>query len=199
MLSLQTSLRPGAAGRETAQAEETSGRRAGDRVHGFGRFIAFHRVACADFLPPSAHRCSPTRTSRRRPGCGARRWHGRLQHPDAGPPPAPSRQSGETVTAPTQMQEACLAWLASDGAKPSLRVLFAMLAGGGPFQPRRPHAGASTSDRPGSEHVLRVSTHGRRAIELRIQTFGVDSSPAGRHRSSIRARHWMPSAVSAML
>ena len=75
------------------------------------------------------------------------------------------------------MQSAWFSWL--DGGRerlPELRIVFAMLAGGAPFQLERlalrsPLDVRSMLDR---NVYLDVSTHGRRAIELCIETFGVE-------------------------
>jgi hypothetical protein len=73
------------------------------------------------------------------------------------------------------MQEAYLAWLAfGRGRWPSVRVLFAMLAGGGPFQLERlARRGVDVRSALDPNTFFEVSTHGRRAIELCVQTFGV--------------------------
>jgi 6-methylsalicylate decarboxylase len=76
---------------------------------------------------------------------------------------------------PARMQEAYLAWLAFGRERwPSLRVLFAMLAGGGPFQLERlALRGVDVRSALDPNTFFEVSTHGRRAIELCVQTFGV--------------------------
>lgn len=98
-------------------------------------------------------------------------------HPDAG------RASSETwppwwdwVTGyPARMQEAYLAWLAFGRERwPALHVVFAMLAGGGPFQLERlARRGVDVRSALDPNTFFDVSTHGRRAIELCIETFGV--------------------------
>ena len=98
-------------------------------------------------------------------------------HPDAG------RNRGETRPAwwdwvtgyPARMQEAYLAWLAFGRERwPSLRVVFAMLAGGGPFQLERlARRGIDVRSAIDPNTFFDVSTHGRRAIELCAETFGV--------------------------
>ena len=76
---------------------------------------------------------------------------------------------------PARMQEAYLAWLAFGRERwPTLRVLFAMLGGGGPFQLERlARRGVDVRSALDPNTFFDVSTHGRRAIELCVQTFGV--------------------------
>jgi hypothetical protein len=98
-------------------------------------------------------------------------------HPDAGRPPTTERPLWwDWVTGyPARMQEAYLAWLAFGRERwPSLRVLFAMLAGGGPFQLERlARRGADVRSVLDPNTFFDVSTYGRRAIELCVETFGV--------------------------
>jgi hypothetical protein len=98
-------------------------------------------------------------------------------HPVAGHPTRQERPPWwDWVTGyPARMQEAYLAWLAFGRERwPSLRVLFAMLAGGGPFQLERlARRGVETRSALDPNTFFEVSTHGRRAIELCIETFGV--------------------------
>jgi len=98
-------------------------------------------------------------------------------HPDAGRSPDPSRPDWWewVVGYPSRMQEAYLAWLASGRERwPTLRVLFAMLGGGGPFQLERlARVGSDVRSALDPNTFFDVSTHGRRAIELCIETFGV--------------------------
>ena len=98
-------------------------------------------------------------------------------HPDAGQTPSPRRPSWWewVVGYPARMQEAYLAWLAFGRERwPTLRVLFAMLAGGGPFQLERlSRRGVQVRSALDPNTFFEVSTHGRRAIELCIETFGV--------------------------
>ena len=76
---------------------------------------------------------------------------------------------------PARMQAAYLTWLASGRERwPTLRMLFAMLAGGGPFQLERlALQGVDVRSTLDSNTFFDVSSHGRRAIELCIETFGV--------------------------
>jgi 6-methylsalicylate decarboxylase len=98
-------------------------------------------------------------------------------HPDAGRAAGAARPPWwDWVTGyPARMQEAYLAWLAFGRERwPSLQVLFAMLAGGGPFQLERlARRGVDVRSALDPNTFFEVSTHGRRAIELCLQTFGV--------------------------
>jgi 6-methylsalicylate decarboxylase len=74
-----------------------------------------------------------------------------------------------------QMQSAYLTWLSyAQRHWPSVNVVFAILAGGGPFQLER-LASRGVAVRSGlHENVfLETASYGRRAIELCIETFGV--------------------------
>lgn len=98
-------------------------------------------------------------------------------HPDAGHEPDATRPDWWewVVGYPSRMQEAYLAWLGSGRERwPTLRVLFAMLGGGGPFQLERlARVGSDVRSALDPNTFFDVSTHGRRAIELCIETFGV--------------------------
>jgi hypothetical protein len=98
-------------------------------------------------------------------------------HPEAGRTPARGRPSWwEWVTGyPARTQEAYLAWLAFGRQRwPSLRVLFAMLGGGGPFQLERlARQGVDVRSTLDPNTFFEVSSHGRRAIELCLETYGV--------------------------
>lgn len=98
-------------------------------------------------------------------------------HPDAGRSAGSARPPWwDWVTGyPARMQEAYLAWLAFGRERwPSLQVLFAMLAGGGPFQLERlARRGVDVRSALDPNTFFEVSTHGRRAIELCVETFGV--------------------------
>ena len=104
-------------------------------------------------------------------------------HPDAGRAAAAGRPEWwDWVTGyPARMQEAYLAWLAFGRERwPSLRVLFAMLAGGGPFQLERlARRGVDVRSALDPNTFFEVSTHGRRAIELCVETFGVSQLAYG--------------------
>jgi 6-methylsalicylate decarboxylase len=98
-------------------------------------------------------------------------------HPDAGHAIDARRPAWWewVVGYPSRMQEAYLAWLAFGRERwPSLRVLFAMLGGGGPFQLERlARRGVDVRSALDPNTFFEVSTHGRRAIELCVETFGV--------------------------
>jgi len=104
-------------------------------------------------------------------------------HPDIGGAADPTRPAWwEWVTGyPARMQSAYLAWLALGRARwPTLRVLFAMLGGGGPFQLERlARRGIDVRSVLDPNTFFEVSTHGRRAMELCIETFGVDQLAYG--------------------
>ena len=113
-------------------------------------------------------------------------------HPDAGRAADAGRpQWWEWVTGyPARMQEAYLAWLAFGPERwPSLRVVFAMLAGGGPFQLERlARRGVDVRSALDPNTFFEVSTHGRRAIELCVQTFGVSQLAYGSDTPVVDAR-----------
>jgi hypothetical protein len=104
-------------------------------------------------------------------------------HPDLGGPADPRRPAWwEWVTGyPARMQSAYLAWLALGRTRwPTLRVLFAMLGGGGPFQLERlARRGVDVRSALDPNTFFEVSTHGRRAMELCIETFGVEQLAYG--------------------
>ena len=97
-------------------------------------------------------------------------------HPEAEEPSPAGRPDWLSWTAgyASQMQRAYLSWLA-DGRErfPSLRIVFAILAGGGPFQLERlSHRGVDVRSALDPGVYFDTATHGRRAIELCIETFG---------------------------
>jgi 6-methylsalicylate decarboxylase len=104
-------------------------------------------------------------------------------HPDGGGPTDPAWPPWwEWVTGyPARMQSAYLAWLAIGRERwPTLKVLFAMLGGGGPFQLERlARRGVDVRSALDPNTFFEVSTHGRRAMELCIETFGVDQLAYG--------------------
>jgi len=104
-------------------------------------------------------------------------------HPDGGGPADPAWPPWwEWVTGyPARMQSAYLAWLAIGRERwPTLKVLFAMLGGGGPFQLERlARRGVDVRSALDPNTFFDVSTHGRRALELCIETFGVDQLAYG--------------------
>ena len=97
-------------------------------------------------------------------------------HPEAEEPSPAGRPDWLNWTAgyASQMQRAYLSWLA-DGRErfPSVRIVFAILAGGGPFQLERlSHRGVDVRSALDPGVFFDTATHGRRAIELCIETFG---------------------------
>lgn len=98
-------------------------------------------------------------------------------HPEAGGPQGDARPDWWewVVGYPCQMQAAYLSWLASGRARwPTLRIIFAILAGGAPFQLERlAHRGVDVRSALDPNVFFDVATYGRRAIELLVETFGV--------------------------
>lgn len=97
-------------------------------------------------------------------------------HP--GPPQSPSRPIAwwpAVVDYTAQMQAAYAAWLAEGAERwPGLRVVFAILAGGGPFQLERLRSqGISTRELADENVFLESASYGRRALDLCLATFGV--------------------------
>jgi predicted TIM-barrel fold metal-dependent hydrolase len=74
-----------------------------------------------------------------------------------------------------QMQAAHAVWLAEGAARwPALRVVFALLAGGAPFQLERLRSrGVSGRDVIHQNVFFETSSYGNRALELCLATFGV--------------------------
>ena len=98
-------------------------------------------------------------------------------HPVAGPPPAWAPAWWPPVVDYTsQMQRAYLAWLArGQELWPDVPIVFAILAGGGPFQLER--LGSRGVDVRSVLHpnvYFDTASYGRRAIELCAETFGVE-------------------------
>jgi 6-methylsalicylate decarboxylase len=75
-----------------------------------------------------------------------------------------------------QMQAAYAAWLAVGVERwPELEVVFAILAGGGPFQLERLRSrGVSGRELQHENVYFETASYGRRALELCLATFGVD-------------------------
>jgi hypothetical protein len=127
-------------------------------------------------------------------------------HP--GPPGAPPDDAPGWWTAvvdyTAQMQAAYAAWLA-DGATRHARlpVVFAILAGGAPFQLERLRARGGDAGLPLRANVyFETSSYGRRAIELCLETHGVDSllygsdAPVIDSRPTLRALARLGEAVA---
>jgi predicted TIM-barrel fold metal-dependent hydrolase len=97
-------------------------------------------------------------------------------------PPGPARPRGgapewwsAVVEYTAQMQAAYAAWLASGADRwPELRVVFAILAGGGPFQLERLRSRGIPGRELLYENVyFETASYGRRALDLCLATFGV--------------------------
>jgi hypothetical protein len=75
-----------------------------------------------------------------------------------------------------QMQAAYASWLAAGAARwPELDIVFAILAGGAPFQLERMAARGHDERGAMLPHVwFDTATYGRRAMDLVLSTFGVD-------------------------
>ncbi len=91
------------------------------------------------------------------------------------PPPGAPPWWSAVVEYTAQMQAAYAAWLAGGAERwPSLRIVFAILAGGGPFQLERLRSrGVPGRDLLHENVYLETSSYGRRALELCLSTFGV--------------------------
>ncbi len=93
------------------------------------------------------------------------------------PGPAGSGSNGwwaAGVDYTAQMQAAYAAWVAYGAPRwPGLRVVFALLAGGAPFQVERLVRRGLDSRAPFAPNLwLETSSYGERALELTLQTFG---------------------------
>jgi predicted TIM-barrel fold metal-dependent hydrolase len=75
-----------------------------------------------------------------------------------------------------QMQAAYAVWLAEGAERwPNLRIVFAILAGGGPFQLERLQSrGVPGRDLLHDNVFFETASYGHRALELCLATFGVD-------------------------
>jgi predicted TIM-barrel fold metal-dependent hydrolase len=91
----------------------------------------------------------------------------------------------------SQMQAAYFSWLAGGRERwPMLRVVFAILAGGGPVQLERlAHQGVDVRSALDPNTFFDVATYGRRAIELVIETFGVEQLVYGSDTPVVDPRH----------
>jgi hypothetical protein len=93
------------------------------------------------------------------------------------PGPATSSSGGwwgPGVAYTTQMQAAYANWVASGSARwPELRVVFALLGGGAPFQIERLLRRGLDPRAPFAPNMwFETSSYGERALELTLQTFG---------------------------
>jgi hypothetical protein len=129
-------------------------------------------------------------------------------HPEAaGPAPGRPEWWSWTTGYTSQMQAAYLAWLA-DGRErwPSLRIVFAILAGGAAIQLERlAQQGVDVRSSLEPNVFLDVATYGRRAIELCIETFGVgqlvygSDSPVVDPRATLAAVRGFGDAVARLI
>lgn len=107
----------------------------------------------------------------------------------------------------TQMQHAYLAWLGGGrAAHPSVRIVFAILAGGAPIHHERlAHRGVNVRTVLDPDTLFDTSTYGRRAIELCIETFGVErlvygsDLPVVDPRPTLRAVRGLGDSVARLL
>jgi len=100
-----------------------------------------------------------------------------LVHPSGGPvPPNVPGWWGAITLYTAQMQAAYLAWLARGQERwPDVAIVFSILAGGGPFQLER--LGSRGIDVRSVLHrnlFFDTASYGRRALELCVETFGVE-------------------------
>ena len=93
--------------------------------------------------------------------------------------PGPASPSSDGWWAPgvaytTQMQTAYAHWVATGASRwPQLRVVFALLAGGAPFQIERLIRRGLDPRAPFARNIwFETSSYGSRALELTLQTFG---------------------------
>ena len=93
--------------------------------------------------------------------------------PPAALPPGAPRWWPAIADYTAQMQAAYFAWIA-DGAKrhPNLRVVFAILAGGAPFQLERLRSRDPGSTSTHGNVFLDTASYGRRALELSLDAVG---------------------------
>jgi 6-methylsalicylate decarboxylase len=98
-------------------------------------------------------------------------------HPVAGNPPAAAPPWWPAVVDYTsQMQRAYFAWLSGAQERwPEVRVVFAILAGGAPIQLERLSSrGVDVRSSLHRNVFFDTASYGRRALELCIETFGVE-------------------------
>ncbi len=98
-------------------------------------------------------------------------------HPDPGDPPSSAPAWWPAVVDYTsQMQRAYFAWLSSAQERwPDVSVVFAILAGGAPIQLERLSSrGVDVRSSLHRNVFFDTASYGRRALELCIETFGVE-------------------------
>ena len=96
--------------------------------------------------------------------------------PAAAPPGAAPAWWPAVVDYTAQMQAAYAMWLAQGSERwPRLRIVFAILAGGGPFQLERLHSRGVGSRATLHPNVFfDIASYGRRGLELCLQAYGVE-------------------------
>ena len=100
-----------------------------------------------------------------------------LVHPSGGPVPAMAPSWWGAVALYTaQMQGAYLAWLAHGQERwPDVAIVFSILAGGAPFQLERlASRGTDVRSLLYRNVYFDTASYGRRALELCVETFGVE-------------------------
>ena len=121
-------------------------------------------------------------------------------HPDNAPG-APVRPAWWAALAnyTAGMQAAYLAWIDHGAARwPNLNVVFAMLAGGAPFQLERLQSrGVDTRRLTGLPLFFESSSYGRLALELCLATFGIERIVHGSDLPVLDPTHTM-SAIQAL-
>jgi hypothetical protein len=143
-----------------------------------GRFVPLALAAC---LPGFAGACVSARAlvAGLDPLLAELDAAGQLLFVHPGPPDTPPAGSpgwwSAVVDYTAQMQAAYATWLARDATRfPALPVVFAILAGGGPFQLERLRSrGVEIRTALHDNVYFDTASYGRRAIELCLATFGV--------------------------
>jgi hypothetical protein len=130
-------------------------------------------------------------------------------HPDVlAPVPAGRPDWWQWVAGYTgQMQAAYLAWLGGLRERyPSIRIVFAVLAGGAPIQHERlVHRGVFPRTSLDPNTAFDTASYGRRAIELCIETFGVErlvygsDTPVVDSQPTLGAVHGLGDSVARLL
>lgn len=129
-------------------------------------------------------------------------------HP--GPPSAPPAGApswwAPAVDYTAQMQAAYLSWLTRDAARfPSVPVVFAILAGGGPFQLERLRSRGGGVQAPPTNVFLETSSYGTRALELCAATHGAaqlvfgSDAPVLEPETTLRAVRELDEATQELL
>jgi hypothetical protein len=130
----------------------------------------------------------------------ARRSQTLFVHPGPAAPPAHAPSWwGATVDYTAQMQAAYASWLAGGATLwPRLRVIFAILAGGAPFQLERLSSrGVDPRCLDAPNVLFDTASYGRLALEFCLAAFGVDRLVYGSDAPVIDARPTL-NAVNAL-